>query len=184
MARVKREQIKIGRYQNFVVRFYWLVIVLVFIAAVGVEYFIIIKPKLQQTYNGGLLDVKSRLVILEEQRIYYEALKVLEKEANEINQTELEKVNYVIAEKIDIPDVLNQIYLLNKQEGMESLGFDFVYDQGVLQINLHLKTNNYQDIKKYLDEIEKNIRIMDITSISIKGIGTDLSLSIQSYYLE
>ena len=67
---------------------------------------------------------------------------------------------------------------------MESLGFDFVYDQGVLQINLRLKTSNYQDIKKYLDEIEKNIRIMDITSISIKGIGTDLSLSIRSYYLE
>ncbi len=184
MARVRREQVKIRKYQNFVVRLYWLVIILLFLAAVCVEYFLIIKPRLEQTYNGGPLDVESRQVILEEQRIYYEALKALEKEANEINQAELEKVNYVIAEKMNIPDILNQIFLLNKQEGMEPLGFDFAFDQGVLQINLHLKTSNYQDIKKYLDEIEKNIRIMDITSISIKGIGTDLSLTVQSYYLE
>ncbi len=184
MARVRREQVKIGKYQNFVVRLYWLVIILVFLTAVCVEYFVIIKPKLQQTYNGGPLDVESRQSILEEQRVYYEALKALEKEASEINKVELEKVNYVIAEKIDIPDILNQIYLLNKQEGMEPLDFNFDFDQGALQINLHLKTSNYQDIKKYLDEIEKNIRIMDITSISIKGIGTDLSLTVQSYYLE
>ena len=184
MARVRREQVKIRRYQNFIVRFYWLVIILVFLTAVYVEYFLIIKPKLEQTYNGGPLDVESRQVILEEQRAYYEELKALKKEASEINQAELEKVNYVIAEKMDIPDILKQIYLLNKQEGMEPLSFDFVFDKGVLQINLRLKTRNYQDIKKYLDEIEKNIRVMDVTSISVKGIGTDLSLTIQSYYLE
>ena len=184
MARVRREQIKIRKYQNLIVRLYWLVIILVFLTAVCVEYFVIIKPKLQQTFNGGPLDVESRQVILEEQRIYYEALKILEKEANEINQAELEKVNYVIAEKIDLPDVLKQIYLLSKKENMEFLNFNYVFDQGILQIDLSFRKTNYQNVKKYLSELEKNIRVMDVTNISLAGIGSAFSLKIQSYYLE
>lgn len=184
MARIRKEKIKRGIYQNFVVRFYWLVIILVFLAAVYVEYFIIIKPKLEQTFNGGPLDIESRQVILEEQRIYYEALKALEKEAGEINQVELEKVNYVIAKKIDLPDVLKQIHLLSEKENMEILSFNYVFDQGVLQIELSFKGTNYQNVKKYLGELEKNIRVMDVTNISLAGIGSIFSLKIQSYYLE
>ncbi|MBU4369511.1 hypothetical protein KKG58_01975 [Patescibacteria group bacterium] len=184
MSRIRREKIKKGKLQTFVVRFYWFVIILFFLAAVCVEYFIIIKPKLEQTFNGGPLDIGSRQVILEEQRTYYEALKVLEKEAGEINQAELEKVNYVIAKKIDIPDILKQIYLLSKKENMEFISFNYVFDKGILQIDLSFKGTKYQDIKKYLGELEKNIRIMDVTNISLGGIGSDFSLKIQSYYLE
>jgi len=184
MAQIKKEQIKRGKYQNFVVRFYWLIIILVFLAAVCVEYFLIIKPKLEQTFNGGPLDVERRLVILEEQRTYYEALKVLEKEAKEINQAELEKVNYVIAEKIYLPDILKQIYLLSEKENLEFTGFNYNFDQGILQIDLSFKGTNYQEFKKYLSELEKNIRVMDVINVSLAKIGTSFNLKIQSYYLE
>jgi len=184
MSRIKNEQIKRGRYQNFVVKFYWLVIFLIFLAAVCVEYFVIIKPKLQQTFNGGPLDVESRQAILEEQRTYYDALKALEKEAGEINQVELEKVNYVIARKVDIPDILKQIYLLSEKKNMEFLNFNYSSGNGILQIELFFNGTNYQNIKEYLGELEKNIRIMDVTNISLAGIGENFSLKIQSYYLE
>jgi len=184
MARIKKEQIKGGGLQSFIVRFYWLVIILVFLAAIFVEYFLIIKPKLEQTYNCGPLDVKSREGALEEQRIYYEELKVLEKEANEINQAELEKINYVIAEKIYLPDILKQIYLLGEEENVILSAFNYVFDQGALQIDLSFETANYQEIKKYLDKLEKNIRIMDVTNISMAGIGSSLSIKLQSYYFK
>ncbi len=184
MARIRKEQIKKGKYQSFVVNFYWLIIILVFLVALSIEYFFIIKPKLEQTFTGGPLDVESRQVILEEQRTYYEELKALEIEAKKINQVELEKVNYVLSKKIDIPDILKQIYLLSEKENMEFLGFNYTFDQGVLQINLSFEGTNYQNIKKYLNELEKNIRVMDVTNISLAGIGSTFDLKIQSYYIE
>jgi len=187
MARIRKEQIKKGKYQRFVVKFYWLIIILIFLVALGIEYFFIVKPKLEQTFSGGPLDVESRQVILQEQKTYYEELKLLEKQANEINYVELEKINYVLDKNVNLPSILRQIETLRvlaKQSNLELGGFDFSFDKGILIINLSLAGGNYQSVKEYLSEIEKNIRVMDVTGISLKSIGSNFSLTIQSYYLE
>ena len=184
MARIRREKLRIKKYQSFVVRLYWLVIILVLITAVLVEYFLIIKPRIEQTINGGPLDGQSRQVVLDEQRGYYEELKELKKQADEINQAELEKIDYVLEKNINLPGILKQITLLAEQSKMGLTSFDFDFGQGILTINLSLGGGSYQGIKQYLSEIEKNIRVMDVTGVSLRGMGSGFSLTIQSYYLE
>jgi len=187
MARIRKEQIKKGKFQTFVVKFYWLIILLVFLVALGFEYFFLIKPKIEQTLNGGPLDVETRQVILDKQRTYYEELKLLEKQADEINYVELEKINYVLDKNVNLPNILRQIETLRvlaKQSNLELGVFDFSFEEGILIINLSLDGGNYQSVKKYLNEIEKNIRVMDVTGISLKNIGSSFSLTIQTYYLE
>ncbi len=184
MARIRRTISKTKRHQVFLVKFYWLIIIIVFLAAFLIEYFFILKPKLDQVASGGPLDIQSRQNILAEQEAYLKRLEELKAEADEINRAELEKLNYVLAQKVEIPDILNQINVLAQQSGLTLTRFDFDFGQGVVTLNLNFKDGTYQIIKQYLEMIEKNIRIMDVTHLDIKNVGNLLSLTIQSYYLE
>lgn len=159
-----------------------MIILIVFAAVFSFEYFVIIGSKLKQTKNGGPLDLQSRQLIFTEQKAYLERLKVLEKEADEINRAELEKVNYVLAQKVDLPIILKQINILAQQPKFNLGNFSYEYGQGILTLNFDFGGATYQDIKIFLDEIEKNIRIMDVTNISVKKVGNEFSLTIKSYY--
>lgn len=184
MAQIKKSEIKTKSYQTFIVRFYWLIIIIVLIAAFSAEYFAIIGPKLKQTKDSGPLDFQSRQLIFAEQKAYLEKLKALKKEADEINRAELEKVNYVLAQKVDVPGILKQIYTLVQQPQFNLRNFSYQYGQGVLTLNFDFEGGTYQDVKAFLDEIEKNIRVMDVTNLSVKKVGNDFSLTLKSYYLE
>lgn len=182
MAQIKKSKIK--SYKNIAVRFYWLIIIAAFLVGILFEYFVIVKPKVQQTKNGGPLDLASRQSVLNEQKDYLEKLKILKSEADGINRAELEKINYVLAEKVSIPDILKQISTISQQPKLKSGGFSYKYSDGVLTFNFDFTGGTYQEIKNFLDEIEKNIRIMDVTDIAIKDAGEKFSLTIKSYYLE
>ncbi len=171
-------------YQIMVAKYYWLIIIIFLLAAFFIGYFAIIKPKMDQTFNGGPLDLKIRQEILNEQKAYLERLKKMKQEADEINFSELEKIKYVLAEKVDVPLILKQIKALAEQSDLELINFAFDFKNGILTIKLDFKKGNYQMIKEYLAEIEKNVRIMDVREISLTGVGSGASLAIQSYYLE
>lgn len=171
-------------YQVLIAKYYWLIIIIFLFATFFVGYFGIIKPKMDQTTNGGLLDLKTRQEILKEQKAYLEKLKKMKQESEEINFLELEKIKYVLAEKIDVPLILKQIKALAEQSDLDLINFSFDFKNGILTIKLDFKKGNYQLVKKYLAEIEKNIRIMDVREISLTGVGSGASLVIQSYYLE
>ncbi|MDD4996394.1 MAG: hypothetical protein PHW15_02925 [Patescibacteria group bacterium] len=185
MAQIKKTETKKTKlYRNVIIRFYWLVILVIFLLSFSFEYFVIIKPKIQQTKNNGPLDLASRQVVLNEQKDYLGKLKVLKNEAENINRVELEKINYVLAEKINVSDILKQISIISQQPKFNLEGFSYKYGEGVLIFNFNFVGGTYQDVKKFLEEIEKNIRVMDVTNIAIKNAGDGFSLVIKSYYLE
>jgi Tfp pilus assembly protein PilO len=180
--RKKKAQAKFG--QVIIVKFYWVIVLVVFIAALFFEYFILIKPQVEQLRNGGELDLEARQNILKEQKNYLAKLQQLKEESDKINRTELEKINYVLARKISVPDILNQIKILSEQSDLEMTNFSFEYGGKVLTLNMKFEKGTYHAVKEYLSQIEKNIRIMDIKEISISNVGGSLSLTIQSYYME
>lgn len=184
MPKKKKSKVKVKIGQYIIVKFYWLIILLIFIGALVFEYFFLIKPKIQELSNGGELDIKIREEVIQEQEEYLDKLKELEKQAAKINLVELNKINYVLAEEISVPDVLKQIEILASQSGFELGNFDFEIGDGVLTLKLNFSGGSYARIKEYLGNIEKNIRIMDIKEIEVANIGKDLSIIVQSYYLE
>jgi Tfp pilus assembly protein PilO len=184
MAKIKKEKKEAKISQIIIVRFYWVIVLVLFIGALLFEYFVLIKPELAELSNGGRLDLSSRQEILKEQKEYLNKLQELKVQAEKINRAELEKINYVLAEKIDVPDILKQIKILGEQSGLTLTGFEFETVAGVLTLKMNFEKGTYPMIKKYLSEIEKNIRIMDVKEISLIGIGNKLSLTLESYYLE
>lgn len=56
-----------------------------------------------------------------------------------------------------------------------------------VKIALSVQGESYEILKKFLDNIEKNIRLLDINSInfgSLKGKITNYTISLKTYYLE
>ncbi len=184
MAKITQTVFKPKWYHTFLVKYWWILIVILVLVVFSFEYFFVVKPRKDRAANGGPFDLATYQQILDEQKDYFEKLKVWEKEASSINKAELEKLNYVVAEKMDLPAALKQVDILDVQSGLELVGFSVDYSQGVVTTNLTFKGGSYQTIKQYLDFIEKNIRIMDVEKIDIGEMGNIFSLSIKSYYLD
>ncbi len=185
MARIIKQEIFRPKWHHvLLVKYWWILIILIVLVVFSSEYFFIIKPKVDQAVNGGPFDLASHRQVLAEQKEYLQRLEELKIESDNINIAELEKLDLVLANTVSMPDILKQIDALAIQSGLELIGFGAGYEQGVITISLSFKGGDYQSIKQYLAAIEKNIRIMDVETVTMKELGNILSLTIKSYYLE
>jgi electron transfer flavoprotein alpha/beta subunit len=66
---------------------------------------------------------------------------------------------------------------------LESFGFNLT-EPGIVSIDLAFSQGTYQKVKNFIQKIEKNIRVMDITELNFQNVGNNLSLKIKTYYLE
>src|SRR6056297_1651489 len=171
-------------YHRFLVRYWFVIIIVVVISLFSLEYFLVISPNVKQTKNGRALDVETHKKILEEQRQYLQGLKALNKEAVKLSEDNLKKLDYVVAQDVDLPKILNKIDILIKQSNLEVLQYGVGWENGEITMNFGFTNGDYAKVKDFLKDIEKNIRIMDVTSISLKEVGNLVSLTIKSYYLK
>ena len=184
MAEVKQTIFRPKWYHIILVKYWLVLIILIVLVGFFSEYYFIIKPKIDQAVDGGPLDLGSHQQILTEQKEYLQKLKDLKQEAENINKAELNKLDYVLANSVEMPAILTQIKALDVQSKLELVGFTIGHDKGTIMLAFTFKGGDYQGVKQYLNSIEKNIRIMDVDTITVKELGNVLSLTIKTYYLE
>ena len=175
MAKFKPKVFTAYWYHHLIVRFDWLVIIGIALVLFIPEYNYVIKPGLEIGKTSGALDLGSYQKALEEEKVYLKNLKALKVETDKIAQMDLEKLDYVVASGSNLSDVLNQIYLLTSQSNLNIQSFS---------INLGLIGGNYEIFKKFLESVENNIQIMDITDLSLSEDQTSFSVTIKTYYQE
>jgi Tfp pilus assembly protein PilO len=185
MAKIKKKKIQTKWYHLILVKFSWPVVIIFFLVLFGINYFTFFQPQIEKTKNQGPLDVAYYRSIIEEQKIYLEKLKNLQNKIDEIDPEELSKLDYVLAEKADVPSILNHISALSQQSNMELANFGFEFTEpGVVVIELGFREGTYQKVKNFIQKIEKNIRVMDIIELSFQNVGNELNLKIKTYYLK
>ncbi len=180
----KKKKFQAKWYHRILVRYWFVIIIIVMIALFSFEYFFLIQPKVKKTKNGKALDVETHEKILKQQKQYLRDLKDLKKKADQLEEGDLEKLDYVVAKDVDLPKILNKIDILIKQSNLEVLKYGVGWEDGEITMNFGFTNGDYQKVKDFLKDIEKNIRIMDVTSISLKEVGNLVSLTIKSYYLK
>ena len=70
----------------------------------------------------------------------------------------------------------------------KAAGLDEILDKNIrlVNINLNLTGGDYLSFKKFLDRLEKNMRLLDVVSIDFSSSlseGTDYALALRTYYL-
>lgn len=185
MAKIKEKKAQTRWYHLILVKFSWLIVIIFFLSLLSVNYFAFFLPQMEKTKNQGSLDVSYYQSILEEQGIYLKKLQNLQDEINALDQEELKKLDYVLADQADVPAILNHISALIQQSNMKLSSFGFnLTEPGAVVINLAFSQGTYQKVKNFIQKIEKNIRVMDIVELSFQNVGNSLSLKIKTYYLE
>ena len=183
MARIIEERkFEVKLYHIIIVKFCWLLIIVTFLVVFSLEYLILIKPRLAESKNGGRYDDKFYEELLVQEKDYLAKLKTFKERVDkEITPANLEKMDQVLALGSDAPSTLNQVNQLWARSGLELTSLGFSLEEGATIINLSFKGSTYQKFKKFLEDAEKNIRIMDIANLSMAGAGTNFSVTIKTY---
>ena len=150
-------------------------------------YFYLLKPKFNYLEEIGGLTLQSLKQSLQVKKEYLRNLERLKITYNNLTTEDKEKLDQILNQEKDIPNLFVHFEnLVNKNE-MELSAINFTEGSsegmvGVLNVDLFLTGGNYQILKKFLDTLEKDIKIMDIDSISFSKEGYNLSL--RTYYLD
>ena len=158
----------------------------------------------------GILDLRKNIknekeLFLEKQDISAKVEKL--REDYKANEENIKKVNYILPSDKDIPNLIVQLEALAFEGGMILENFDLstteervvsraaevrtqeevqIKDYQILVIDLKL-IGDYSGLKRFLEAIEENMRLMDIESITLSpqsegALLFDFEIIIKTYY--
>ena len=175
---------------------------------IGLLIFLLIFPNYKKMEDINNKMISSGKTLEEEQEILNN-LKEMREEYQQVKD-DMEKINMVLPQGEEIPELLVQLEAMVLDAGLfcESIkpisteeevasitesqdqeGAKETVSYRPLDISVEL-TGNYKSFKRYLDNLEKNIRILNITSITIvkpdfeEGGENlfDFALELKTYY--
>jgi len=163
--------------------FIHLIIVLAIIILLG-GYLIFIRPGLSLLAPGGSLDIKAYENLSVQEKTYLSKVEALVEDYQSLDQTKLEKLGYLIADKLDEPSLLYLVQTINTQEGIMPDSLTYTSDRGVTRVKINFSNKDYFAFKNYLKTFENSIRLMDVDNLQMSAIDGNYSLEIATYYLE
>lgn len=168
---------------------------LVFLVSVAVG-FIVVWPEWKMVnelkgervlQEGSLEDIKDTIANINELSNKYDK-----------SEEDINKLAIAIPPTPQIPELLIQVEELVKKNGLILGNIDFSVEGakgeglsqdevGIIAINVSVE-GTYAGLKNILNDIEKNIRLMDVVSVSFSKIDKETgfssySISLKTYYL-
>lgn len=168
---------------------------LVFLVSVAVG-FIVVWPEWKMVnelkgekvlQEGALEDIKDTIANINELSNKYDK-----------SEEDIDKLAIAIPPTPQIPELLIQVEELVKKNGLILGNIDFSVEGakgeglsqdevGIIAINVSVE-GTYAGLKNILNDIEKNIRLMDVVSVSFSKIDKETgfssySISLKTYYL-
>ena len=152
----------------------------------GCGYLYLLKPKYIYLKETGSLTLQSLKKSLLTKKEYLENLKKLKKSYNNLSMEDREKLEEILNWDKDIPNLFVHFENLVEKRGMTLASINFAEGKGegaikTLNIDLAVAGGNYQILKDFLDDLEKDIKIIDVDSVIFSAEGYNLAL--KTYYL-
>ena len=189
---------------RFVIKYYQILVLVVFVLIVVLCFTFLIWPKITNIQDLRSILIPSKQNLVKVKNGYLQSLKSSEVDYNKIGSEEITKVFEALPDKIDIPSMLVELEALAKSNDMTMMAVDVATEDVNLletdiseivkqkttgtvklaRISLSLSGDNYEDLKKYLNDIEYNLRIMDVQSITFSPDFQSIALNLRTYYLE
>ncbi|MFZ2803740.1 MAG: hypothetical protein WA001_00805 [Patescibacteria group bacterium] len=166
---------------------------------VGASFFVL-RPQLDAIKQTNA-QTTAQLENIARQRAYLSSLQQSVAAAQTIPATTLDEVNRSLPDDIDVPSLLVQFggAAASNNVRIDSLTFSSIQaastpapsatgagskpalDPNVRAVTIDVVVHafNYFDVKRFLSDIETNVRMMDVTAITASGSGSQLSYSLE-----
>ncbi|MFH1838076.1 MAG: type 4a pilus biogenesis protein PilO [Candidatus Kuenenbacteria bacterium] len=192
-----QQKIAIIFVQNFKI-FLILTILIIF----GLGYFLFVKQFYSELKEKRkeLGDFKQNILITKKKQL--DDLKILKKEYQKLEGLEVQKLLVILPFQKNIPDLFKQIEDITQKSGVTLLSLD-IAEGGAMDIsnakeislpeNKNLKALNisaeiggidYFTLKVFLNNLEKNIRLIDVISFDFNSSKKTQKINLRTYYLE
>jgi len=185
------EKKKLGFFKNMIV--YRGNLIMVFLAAsilIG-SYLLIIEPGVAEIISSTdeTEALSSEIELLEAQLVRF---KKLEAEYNAVDQSKIDKVEDLVTVSPDLPNLYIQIAALAKKNNLEVSSIDAktskLIDEanglGVVDVTFKISNGNYSVLKNFLSDLENNLRIFDVTSLSFPDKIDSFDIQLSAYYIQ
>lgn len=188
----------------FLNNYFNIIILLIVIIALVISYFIVIKPKYDETMAAIQSNIEQQQKLYSDQQKKLNSLKTISDLYSKISPTDLKKFNGVlpdnyVKEKLfgELDEIITQNgFILNsvqiakddgkKKEVRAEDGSPVppapVSKVGELKIDLSLSAVNYNGFKNLLKLLETNLRLFDITQLNFSPGGNTVNLTLTTYY--
>ena len=181
----------LDKFKKFLVANFRLFSLIIPLIILGCGYLYFLRPKYNYLKMTGGLTLNILKSSLQSKKEYLKNLEELKITYNNLTEEEKEKLEQILPLKKDIPNLFVHFENLIKQNGLKLSSINFTEEDTteedikkgvkILNIDLGLKGGNYQILKKFLTNLEQDIKIMDVVSISFSPEGYNIKL--KTYYL-
>ncbi|MBU2229331.1 type 4a pilus biogenesis protein PilO [Patescibacteria group bacterium] len=198
---------------SFIVKYFRFILGAVVVLLLVLSTYLIILPKYKQIADEGYLDYEQKQQTLEAKKNELRELQKLQEELSQITTVEMERLERILPSSKDIPDIFLQMESLARESGLTVSRVSIAETSGrssnsnssaaknsetnvnqaggiqTITISLSVEGNTtYDSLKILLDNIEDNMRIVDLDSLSYSPPETEgdssFSVNLATYYLE
>lgn len=158
-----------------------------FFLIILVGYFLLINPKIKKIFSPAL-DLQTIKEELSLEKEKFNRLKRIKENFEKIDQVSLEKLRKIIPEKDEALNFIIFLENLIQENDFSTPGINFSFGKspdnllGSIEVNLNLSGGTYQSFKDFLKRLEKNLRIVDVKSISLSPVKGFYSVNLNTYF--
>jgi hypothetical protein len=175
------------------------IVVSVVLLVVGYLFFLGPKFSITRTIAGiefqQSLEERSRL----ESELGY--LAKLESSRSGISSGDIETIDSLLPSEPLTPQILTSLEGIARKSGAviesieltlfeddedepsDDVGFIVPGNVSIVEISVAVESGPYSELKLFLENLEKNIRLMDVAAISYSPVGKSYNITMRAYYL-
>ncbi len=185
-------------YKVIFFRFHLLITgVLVLLIATG-GYLLLLEPKYQRIVNGDTTGLATLDVELAQRQAYLGELETFIVNYRQINPSDIDRLKKILPSDEDVPELFVQFEALAAANNLflSSISINEVPEsavtqvksQGVKRITVSLDlvgndaVNRYAEVKRFLTDLESNLRLFDINAVYFSPDSPEYSINLTAYY--
>lgn len=182
------------RFKYIFSRYYMMIVIVMVLIILGSGYYIFIKERVADIQEIGVVDLSSRLAILDSRQRTLQSLDDLNKKYESVTSDQLKQLQYVLPQKSEIPQLMielknfvesNQLNLAKLESGPLTVDGSEGTDQSIKSLNITMSIsgiNSYFLMKDFLDKLSGNLPLLELTSLSYSPGTQNYSLNLTLFY--
>ncbi|MCH7492850.1 type 4a pilus biogenesis protein PilO [Patescibacteria group bacterium] len=171
-----------------------MIVIVMVLIILGSGYYIFIKERVADIQEIGVVDLSSRLAILDSRQRTLQSLDDLNKKYESVTSDQLKQLQYVLPQKSEIPQLMielknfvesNQLNLAKLESGPLTVDGSEGTDQSIKSLNITMSIsgiNSYFLMKDFLDKLSGNLPLLELTSLSYSPGTQNYSLNLTLFY--
>lgn len=177
------KKFKINLFHIIFANYFYFITVILALIIFGSSYFLFFQKDLKRV-RAGELNPANQELILRQEKDFFSNLKKIKQDYELLDQNAIEKFDLVLTRESDVYALLTKITNLaeNNHLIVSSIA-PAKSESGTINISLVVKGPRTNFIK-FLESLEKKVRIIDIPSGTISFSNNQYSLNLQAYFIQ